>query len=307
MLWGHGVALEDVGNGVVNGFVQFDPLREIVRLTVGGLDQLAQSTALQPSQLPELLFAHLFIGSAFELFGPGLVDDVGDFILGEFAPEAPLLPGNGVTHVPNLLTFKGPVLTIAELLSRRLQVSFAGPMSKTFASALLIATGLSLLAGGCGRTQVSSLNTSGAAPSGSSPARISNWNMKDQIVKTEAEWQKQLTPGQFHVLREKGTERAFTGDYWNNHEPGAYYCAGCGLELFGSDTKFDSRTGWPSFFQPLKPEHVGIEEDNSLFMRRTEVHCARCGGHLGHVFDDGPKPTGRRYCINSAALKFEKQ
>jgi peptide-methionine (R)-S-oxide reductase len=131
--------------------------------------------------------------------------------------------------------------------------------------------------------------------------------MKDKVTKTPDEWKAQLTPEQFRVLRKKGTERAFTGELWNNHESGVYRCAGCGLEVFSSDSKFESGTGWPSFFQPLEPSHVATEEDNSLFSRRTEVHCARCGGHLGHMFDDGPKPTGLRYCINSAALKFEKK
>ena len=134
-----------------------------------------------------------------------------------------------------------------------------------------------------------------------------SWNMKDKITKTPEEWQKQLTPEQFRVLRKKGTERAFTGQLWNNHAAGVYRCAGCGLEVFSSDAKFESGTGWPSYFQPIDPKHVATEEDNSLFSRRTEVHCARCGGHLGHVFEDGPKPTGLRYCINSAALTFDKK
>jgi peptide-methionine (R)-S-oxide reductase len=128
----------------------------------------------------------------------------------------------------------------------------------------------------------------------------------EKITKTEAEWKKQLTREQFYILREKGTERAFTGKYWNNHEAGTYRCAGCGQPLFSSDTKYDSGTGWPSFWQPLAPSALELHEDNSLGMSRVEVMCSRCGGHLGHVFPDGPKPTGKRYCMNSASLTFEK-
>jgi peptide-methionine (R)-S-oxide reductase len=129
----------------------------------------------------------------------------------------------------------------------------------------------------------------------------------EKLVKTDAEWRKQLTPEQFHVLREAGTERAFTGKLWNNHEAGTYRCAACGQPLFSSDTKFESGTGWPSFWQPLAPSSVELHEDNSWLMSRTEVVCSRCGGHLGHVFPDGPEPTGQRYCMNSAALTFEKK
>jgi peptide-methionine (R)-S-oxide reductase len=128
--------------------------------------------------------------------------------------------------------------------------------------------------------------------------------MTDRVVKTEAEWKKILTPEQFHILREKGTEAAFSGKYWNNHAHGIYRCAGCGLDLFSSDAKFESGTGWPSFTKPVAPENIVTREDNSWFMHRTEVLCARCGGHLGHVFDDGPKPTGLRYCLNGVALEF---
>jgi len=128
--------------------------------------------------------------------------------------------------------------------------------------------------------------------------------MSDKIVKSTEEWKKSLTPEQFHVLREKGTERPFTGKEWNNHAHGLYRCAGCGLDLFRSEDKFESGTGWPSFTRPIAPENVATRPDNSLFSHRTEVLCPRCGGHLGHVFDDGPRPTGLRYCMNSAALQF---
>jgi peptide-methionine (R)-S-oxide reductase len=118
------------------------------------------------------------------------------------------------------------------------------------------------------------------------------------------EWKKVLTKDQFRILRKEGTERAFTGKYWNEHRHGIYRCTGCGTDLFSSETKYDSGTGWPSFWQPVAPENVREVEDNSFFMRRIEVECSRCGGHLGHVFEDGPKPTGLRYCINSASLTF---
>jgi peptide-methionine (R)-S-oxide reductase len=128
--------------------------------------------------------------------------------------------------------------------------------------------------------------------------------MRDTVVKTSEEWQRILTPQQYRVTRLEGTEPAFTGEYWNVHDKGIYQCVCCGTDLFSSEAKFESGTGWPSFFKPIAPENVATRVDLTLGVPRTEVHCPRCGGHLGHVFDDGPPPTGLRYCMNSASLRF---
>lgn len=146
--------------------------------------------------------------------------------------------------------------------------------------------------------------TAGAAPLRVYDAGKGAYQMSATVEKSPAEWRAQLTPEQYRVLREKGTERAFTGQYHAHHEHGLYRCAGCGLDLFHSDAKYDSGTGWPSFTAPVARENVRLEEDRGFFLVRTEVLCARCGGHLGHVFPDGPAPTGQRYCMNSAALAF---
>lgn len=171
---------------------------------------------------------------------------------------------------------------------------------------------LALGLGGAGLLVLRGKRLLADAPAAAGSGRPAFWDasgtdVSKKVVRTDEEWRALLTPEQYRVLRKEGTEPAFSGALWDNHAKGVYRCAGCGLELFDSHTKFESGTGWPSFWMPIKPERIGTLRDESLGMARVEVHCARCGGHQGHVFDDGPLPTGLRYCMNSVSLAFEKR
>lgn len=180
---------------------------------------------------------------------------------------------------------------------------------RVLAHTLFMALFATVIACSGGTAKTPAAATSASAGSGKVKLYVASakgYFMSDKVVKSPEEWRKQLTPEQYHVTREQGTERAFTGATWNNHESGTYQCVCCGNDLYRSEHKYESGTGWPSFWQPIAPENISTRADNSLFSKRTEVICSRCNAHLGHVFEDGPKPTGLRYCMNSAAMKFVK-
>jgi peptide-methionine (R)-S-oxide reductase len=166
---------------------------------------------------------------------------------------------------------------------------------------VVVLSAVAMLVSGCKRPEAL------AADATNAPAKTNTTAMTTKVVKSDEEWKKQLTPEQYKITRKKGTERAFTGPHWNSKEKGVYKCVCCGQELFSSEHKFDSGTGWPSYWQPASEKAVSTEADNTFFAKRTEVLCSRCDAHLGHVFEDGPKPTGLRYCINGHALTFEKK